>query len=110
MIMKYYYIYIAECSDGSYYTGVTNDLQRRFDEHNGGLHPESYTYKRRPVKFVHHEEFTDVWEAISREKQIKHWSKKKKKALVEDKQEDLMFYSKRKRKQKWRELKTKAPR
>lgn len=47
--MKYYYTYIVECSDGSFYTGMTNDLERRMNEHNAGNKPDSYTYDKRPV-------------------------------------------------------------
>ena len=38
--MKLYYVYIVKCSDNSYYTGVTNDLERRINEHNDGFKPE----------------------------------------------------------------------
>ena len=80
--MKSYYIYILQCSDSSYYTGVTNDVDRRFYEHQEGLIDGCYTHNKRPVKLVHIEEFSDVLEAISREKQIKGWTKKKKEALI----------------------------
>ena len=62
--MKLYYVYIVKCSDNSYYTGVTNDLESRINEHNDGLNPESYTYKRRPVELVFHYEFNDINQAI----------------------------------------------
>lgn len=80
--MKSYYIYILQCSDDSYYTGVTNNVERRFYEHQEGLIDGCYTHNKRPVKLVHIEEFSDVLEAISREKQIKGWTKKKKEALI----------------------------
>ena len=52
--MKSYFVYILECSDQSYYTGVTNEVERRVAEHQYGLNLKCYTYKRRPVtlKFV----------------------------------------------------------
>ncbi len=49
--MKYYYVYILECADDSYYTGITNNLERRFNEHKEGNSPNSYTKSRRPLKF-----------------------------------------------------------
>jgi len=80
-----YFVYIVECADGLYYTGVTNDLERRIDEHNNGLHPESFTYKRRPVVLKYWQRFTYINDAISWEKQVKGWGRKKKEALfVED--------------------------
>jgi putative endonuclease len=45
-----YYVYIVQCSDGHYYTGVTNDLDRRLWEHNTGYNKDCYTFKRRPVE------------------------------------------------------------
>jgi putative endonuclease len=76
------FVYIVECSDGSFYTGVTNDLDRRIAEHNEGLIHKAYTFSRRPVKLVYHEDHSDPYYAISREKQIKGWSRKKKMAMI----------------------------
>jgi putative endonuclease len=92
--MKSYYIYILQCSDGSYYTGVTNDVERRFHEHQEGLIEGCYTHDKRPVKLMCIEEFGDVVEAISREKQIKGWSRRKKEALIERDFKRLMELSK----------------
>ncbi len=77
-----YYVYIVECSDKSYYVGVTNDVQNRIRQHNEGINPTSYTHSRRPVvlKYVAH--YQDINQAISWEKQIKGWSRKKKQALM----------------------------
>ncbi len=80
--MKSYFVYILECSDQSYYTGVTNELERRIAEHQNGLNPKCYTYKRRPVILKFIEEFNDINQAIAREKQIKGWTRKKKEALM----------------------------
>lgn len=82
--MKIYYVYIVKCSDNSYYTGYTNDLARRINEHNVGLNPASYTYTRKPVELVFYYEFNDVNQAIQFEKQIKGWSRKKKEAIIND--------------------------
>lgn len=92
--MKLYYVYIVKCSDNSYYTGVTNDLESRINEHNDGLNPEGYTYKRRPVELVFHYEFNDINQAIDFEKQVKGWSRKKKEAIINDKWDLLPGLSK----------------
>lgn len=80
--MKFYYVYILRCSDGSLYTGITSNLDRRVDEHNAGLYPIAYTYKRRPVTLVFYQDFTDPNQAIYFEKKLKKWSKAKKEALI----------------------------
>ncbi|MFZ2406661.1 MAG: GIY-YIG nuclease family protein, partial [Methylobacter sp.] len=49
MMNNSYYVYILKCSDGSYYTGVTNDIQRRFYEHQEGLIEDCFTHDKRPV-------------------------------------------------------------
>ena len=87
--MKQYHVYILKCSDHSYYTGVTSELEKRFLEHQTGKHPESYTYKRRPVELVFQQEFKDVNEAIAFEKQVKGWSRKKKEAIINNNWESL---------------------
>lgn len=92
--MKTYYIYIVKCLDNSYYTGMTNNLTRRIDEHNEGNNPESYTYTRRPVELVFYSEFNEVEQAIAFEKQVKGWSRKKKEAIINDNWETLPELSK----------------
>ena len=77
-----YYVYILECSDGSYYTGSTNDISRRVLEHEQGFSPTAYTYKRRPVKLVWGEQTETYHEALVHEHQIKGWSRAKKQALI----------------------------
>ncbi len=78
--MKYhaYYVYILLCNDGSYYTGVTNSLQRRIEDHTEGRDKTCYTYTRRPLVLKYSEAYQFADAAISREKQIKRWSRKKK--------------------------------
>src|SRR3984957_7032941 len=80
--MKYYYVYILLCADGSYYTGITNNVDRRVEEHNMGANTSSYTFLRRPVVLKYSECYQFVNDAIGREKQIKGWSRKKKEALI----------------------------
>jgi len=76
-------VYILRCSDGSYYTGVTNDLETRLEQHQAGTSPKAYTYTRRPVELVFFEQFYAPEQAIEFEKQVKGWTRKKKEALIE---------------------------
>lgn len=82
--MNQYFVYILKCSDNSYYTGITNNIEARVSQHQSGCFPESYTHKRRPVELVFFCEFNDVMQAISFEKQVKGWSRKKKEAIIND--------------------------
>lgn len=92
--MKYYFVYIVLCLDNSYYTGITNNLEKRIDEHNKGIDTECYTFKRRPVVIKFFQEFIDVKNAITKEKQIKGWSRKKKEALINGNYKELIKLSK----------------
>jgi putative endonuclease len=75
------WVYILKCSDNSYYTGSTVDLQGRLIKHSQGA-ISSYTAKKLPVKLVFSQEFYTVDEAIRAERQIKGWSRAKKEALI----------------------------
>jgi putative endonuclease len=92
--MKTYYVYILKCSDYSYYIGVTNNIEKRVYEHQEGLIEGCYTHNKRPLALMHVEEFTDILEAIAREKQIKGWSRQKKKALISMDYQKLVELSK----------------
>ncbi len=94
--MKIMYVYILECSDLSFYTGVTNNLDRRFEEHQHGDNKTSYTYLRRPVKLVYYEIFWGPIDAINFEKQIKGWSRKKKIALINGDYNEIVKLSNKK--------------
>ncbi|MBX3006636.1 MAG: GIY-YIG nuclease family protein [Melioribacteraceae bacterium] len=93
--MKTFWVYILECSDGKYYTGITNNIERRVYEHNSGI-LKGYTSLRLPVKLVYSSSFSDPLTAIEREKQIKKWSHQKKKALIENNFEKLVELSRKK--------------
>ncbi len=97
--MRQYWVYILKCSDKSYYTGVTNNLERRVAEHNVGLHPNCFTFKRRPVKVVSSSRFTWILQAIAFEKQLKGWSRAKKEALIKGEFEMLQRLSRLRRAQ-----------
>lgn len=86
------YMYILECSDGSYYTGSTIDLERRLQEHQNG-EGANHTKKRLPVSLVYYEEYERIDEAFYREKQIQGWSRKKKEALINEKRDSLPLLS-----------------
>ena len=75
--------YIVRCSDGSYYTGSTGDVERRVWEHNAGLVP-GYTSRRRPVSLVFAVECDSGMEAAELERQIKGWRRAKKEALIRE--------------------------
>jgi putative endonuclease len=99
LINRYnYFVYILQCSDTSYYTGVTNDIKSRLWEHESGMIKNCYTFERRPVQLKYFELYHDIKEAIAREKQLKGWSRKKKEALFRRDFEALKLHSKKKRK------------
>lgn len=79
--MKQYWVYILKCSDNSYYTGCTNELQKRISEHKNRVY-SNYTAVRLPIELVYSQEFSDIHDAINAERQIKNWSRKKKEALI----------------------------
>ena len=79
------YTYMVECSDGSLYTGWTNDLGGRVRAHNDGRGAK-YTKSRRPVKLVYHETFATKQEAMRREYEIKHYTRTEKLALLNQKE------------------------
>jgi putative endonuclease len=81
--MYTYYVYILKCKDNSYYTGITNNIDRRIFEHKKGINKSCYTFKRRPIELQFFQEFNDVLQAIYFEKKIKGWTRAKKKALID---------------------------
>ena len=80
--MKTFWVYMVLCDDGSYYIGVTNNVDRRVAQHNLGEDKDSYTFRRRPVHLVYASEFQHAGDGINWEKQIKRWSRAKKAALA----------------------------
>ncbi|TGV00916.1 GIY-YIG nuclease family protein [Flavivirga rizhaonensis] len=91
--MYLYYVYIIKCADDSYYTGITNNIEKRFKEHEYGYKRDSYTYKRRPLVLEFYQEFNDVLQAIYFEKKIKGWTRLKKQALINDQFDMLQILS-----------------
>lgn len=90
---KQLYVYILKCSDHTYYTGVTNNVETRLQYHNEGINKEAYTFTRRPLTLVYYESFSDYNQAIAREKQLKDWSRKKKEALIEQNWDKLQEFA-----------------
>lgn len=76
-----FWVYILRCADGSYYTGHTDDLERRMGQHaTGGF--SGYTASRRPLVLVWSQECFTCEEALAAERQVKGWSRKKKEAMI----------------------------
>lgn len=77
------YTYILECMDGTYYTGWTNNLEKRLKDHNDGKGAK-YTKARLPVSLIYYEEFQTKEEAMRREYAIKHMTRNEKKQLISE--------------------------
>jgi putative endonuclease len=87
------WLYILKCSDGSYYTGSTNNLPLRLAQHQAGEGGD-FTCRRLPVELVYTQEFQSEHEAFLRERQVKGWSRAKKEALIRGNFEKLVELSK----------------
>jgi len=70
-------LYVAECADGSYYTGITKDVEKRIETHNAGK-GSKYTAVHRPIKLIFQETQANYSVALRREYQVKSLSKKRK--------------------------------
>jgi putative endonuclease len=79
--MKNGWVYILKCTDDSYYTGSTSNIEQRITQHNTGFF-SGYTARRLPVRVVFVQQFNDIADAIHAERQIKGWSRQKKEALI----------------------------
>ncbi len=77
------YTYILKCRDGSLYTGWTNNLEKRVNDHNAGRGAK-YTKARRPVELAYYESFNTKEEAMQREYRIKQMSRTEKLGLLEN--------------------------
>ncbi len=92
--MKSYYVYILKCNDKSYYTGITNNLEERIQQHQSGYVKTCYTFRRRPLELVYSIQMQDINQAIALEKQIKGWTRKKKEAFINEEWNKLKLLSK----------------
>lgn len=89
--MNSYIVYILQCSDGSFYTGITGDFDKRWMQHRLGYFKSCYTFFRRPLTVKYHLEFQDVIAAILFEKRIKGWSRAKKIGLINNDFDTIQF-------------------
>lgn len=88
-----WYVYMLKCQYGEIYTGITDDISRRFKEHAQGKGGH-YTNYNRPREVLYKEPFKDRLDAEQREQQIKRWSKAKKLALIGGDMSELINLSK----------------
>ena len=77
-----WYVYILECDDKTFYTGVSTDLERRVDEHNNSKLGAKYTRPRRPVELVYSKECRTRSEAQKEECRIKQLTRTEKKKII----------------------------
>lgn len=78
-----FHVYILRCNDGSYYTGHTDNLEKRLSEHRMSKY-DGYTSTRLPVELVFQQGFHSRYEAMAAEIKLKTWNRKKKEALIRD--------------------------
>ena len=95
VIMQDFYVYILLCNDGSYYTGHTDNIESRMSAHEQRYFPRCYTASRLPVKLVFVQETSSRDEALTSERQIKRWTRRKKEALINQDFELLKQLAKR---------------
>ncbi len=87
------YLYILECSNGSYYVGSTVNLEYRYKQHQNG-EGSKHTKRYLPVVLVYHEVFPQIHQVFNREKQVQGWGRKKKEALINNLHNELPKLSK----------------
>ncbi len=90
-----FYVYILKCSDDSYYTGHTDDLEKRISEHKNKTSEYSYTSTRLPIELVYAQAFEERHQAWEAEWQIKYWTRRKKEALIAKNWDRLIALSKK---------------
>lgn len=93
--MQYFYVYILKCSDGSYYTGHTDNIEARISQHKQGLIKNCYTITRLPITVVFVQTFASRNEAFNAERKIKGWTRQKKEALIKGDWERVSLLSKK---------------
>lgn len=77
-----YFVYILECEDGTLYTGITTDVERRFEQHKAGT-ASRYTRARGAKRMVYIEEVGEKGDALKRELEIKAYTREEKERLVD---------------------------
>ena len=81
-VEKRFQLYIVKCADGTYYTGVSTNLEQRIAQHERGYFGGSYTQKRLPVVFKFAQDFNNWDDAAAAEKRVSKWSQEKKEKLI----------------------------
>ena len=76
-----WFLYVAECADGTLYVGIAKSIEARIACHNSGRGAK-YTRTRRPVRMIYSEKLADIGTALRREREVKHWSRPKKVAKL----------------------------
>ncbi len=77
-----WHVYMVECADGTLYSGITTDVDRRINEHNDSVKGAKYTRAKRPVSLVYREQVADRSAASKREYELKQLSREEKLALI----------------------------
>ena len=93
--MEYFFVYILRCSDGTYYVGQTDDIEKRIAAHRSKAY-SCYTAKRLPIEVVFCQQCFSRTDAFTLEKKIKSWSRKKKEALISGDWESVKLFAKKK--------------
>ncbi len=90
MTQNDWFLYIIRCSNGQLYTGITKDIERRFQEHQaGGAKAAKFLRGKTPLTMVYHENVGDHSQALKREIAVKKLSRQQKLALIESSQNDV---------------------
>ena len=93
--MEFFYLYVLRCRDQKYYVGHTDNIDRRFAEHQAGVF-KGFTSNRLPVELVFLQNFQTRDEAFVAEHKIKNWSRAKKEALIKSNWNEVKYYAKKK--------------
>ena len=80
---KVWYMYVVQCADGTFYTGITTSLSRRLNEHNYGSRGAKYTRSRRPVRLKYTQECANHSTALKEEHKFKKLTRKQKKEIID---------------------------
>ena len=88
-----FWTYILLCADGLYYTGHTDDLEKRIGDHQSGQ-IKGFTSSRLPARLMWSQDFSTRYEALDAELKIKKWSKAKKQALIRGDWDSLSYFAK----------------
>jgi predicted GIY-YIG superfamily endonuclease len=86
--MRDFWVYMLRCSDGHYYVGHTDDIDRRLSQHHQGSY-DGYSAARLPVELIWSDRFPDRTQAFAFERRLKSWSRAKKEAFVAGRWDDL---------------------